>query len=315
MGAQGDRIRKEGSSDIWHQDIRLIINSPGEETEAWCKFKREDNNMKWLWPLTLNMWASVRLMLGIICNNAALSQNSSIRSNKRKKENSRTEKPPANASHEIPSRRIIPGCGYMRPFSMTSVLFVWSSGGGYRVAAHGARKNGFFSYVAIGSWKPHVEAVRSTVRSESCTFWFLINTATLDREQTFQCGHASVPPLGSKIPSKRQPKLQPPNSSKRNQTEIPRWMQNEWNRNCNSMLSYRMRFIKMNASGIRSCCSCTATCAAALHCEACCIGPLGLRYRAAVGYSLFNTEVSRQGHPNQTAVAFYSVWVWTSARN
>lgn len=68
------------------------------------------------------MWASVRLMLGIICNNAALSENSSIRSNKRKKENSGTEKPPANASHEILSRRIIPGCGYMRPFSMASVL-------------------------------------------------------------------------------------------------------------------------------------------------------------------------------------------------
>lgn len=36
------------------------------------KFKREDDNTEWLWPLTWDMWASVRLMCSIICRNAPL---------------------------------------------------------------------------------------------------------------------------------------------------------------------------------------------------------------------------------------------------
>lgn len=89
--------------------------------KKWEPNTHEDDNMKWLWPVTQNMWGSVRLMLGIIYSNASVPndcQDSNLRSNqiKRKKQQDRGT---AGTGH------IIWGYGYTSQWSTELNLFVW----------------------------------------------------------------------------------------------------------------------------------------------------------------------------------------------
>lgn len=54
---------RESRSDIRNRHIRVKINSPEEET-AQCKFKREEDHMKWLWPPTFQYVGQCEINVG-----------------------------------------------------------------------------------------------------------------------------------------------------------------------------------------------------------------------------------------------------------
>lgn len=90
--------------------------------------------MEWFWPLTRDMWGSVRLMPGIICNNAPLMpaapphhhyEESSNLDQIKSKRRTAGQGETTGAPEEISSRRIIPGYGYMCHSTVTPSACVW----------------------------------------------------------------------------------------------------------------------------------------------------------------------------------------------